>query len=65
MNRTIKVFAMLFAALACWGLAQAQTHFTEVAARAGVSDSERNAVNSAPCWGDYDNDGFLDLYVNT
>jgi enediyne biosynthesis protein E4 len=37
-------------------------HFTDVATAAGVSDGHA-AVSAS--WGDYDNDGFLDLYVTS
>src|SRR4030095_5832281 len=36
--------------------------FTDVASRAGVDDSVVSRGRGA-AWGDYDNDGFLDLFV--
>ena len=38
--------------------------FTDVAAEAGVTGSERDMSTSC-CWGDFDGDGWLDLYVAT
>lgn len=35
--------------------------FTEVGAQAGVNNVD--APSMAACWGDYDNDGYLDLYA--
>jgi len=37
--------------------------FTEVGAAAGVNDG--NVASQEMAWGDYDNDGFIDLYVTT
>ena len=37
-------------------------HFTDVATQAGVAGDPNNISTSAS-WGDYNNDGFLDLYV--
>ena len=36
-------------------------HFTDVAESAGVADAEN--IGTSASWGDYNNDGFLDLYV--
>jgi hypothetical protein len=36
-------------------------HFTDVAPLAGVTDAD--SIGTSASWGDYDNDGFLDLYV--
>jgi enediyne biosynthesis protein E4 len=41
-------------------MAQGQARFTDVSAAAGV-ETQGNGV--ADAWGDYDDDGFLDLYV--
>jgi hypothetical protein len=35
-------------------------HFTDVTAQAGVGDM---GASKGPCWGDFDNDGWVDLYV--
>ncbi len=55
------LYAMVFALTLIASSTSAQVTFTDVAQEAGITNQSLNSV--AVAWGDYDNDGDLDLYV--
>ena len=49
-----------------WLPAFSQTHFSDVTTTAGISTNHNQVANyyvTGQAWGDYDNDGWLDLYL--